>query len=256
VADTKISALGAAAALTGVEPSPVVQAGATVAATATQYSDFAQSKIAAAGGLSAAIAANVLTLSGAAIPNGPHPGFKTGGTRYYGGAPYGSAAGNFAVTANTVYYTPLFLPYAASIDRVLLRTGTTNATGSNALLGIYANLSTGEPGGKLVTINAATVAVTSSSSTNVVVTPDTSPMVLAKGFYWVASVYDAASQMITCSGTEQLANWMFGTTNVAAVFAGTSLVRGYTEASASLPPTATPVAATSGAVPIIGIRLT
>ena len=160
--------------------------------------------------------------------------------RYYPMYPRINFAGNATAVASTIYYTPLFLPAPTTIDRIAMRTGTSNAVASNALMGIYAD-SAGAPGALLFTVNAAAVAVPATATTNIVVTPDAATITLDAGFYWFAIVFDAASQMVGYGSDGSMA-WPFGTTITTAYFSATSQLGSYTEASATLPATATGVA--------------
>lgn len=69
MADTKISALAAAAALDGTEVAPVVQAAATKKSTIAQIRDYIQAAFAAGSGLSVATAGGVTTFSKAVKDN-------------------------------------------------------------------------------------------------------------------------------------------------------------------------------------------
>ncbi len=174
-----------------------------------------------------------------------HPGYKTGGGRYYSPFPrIGTPSATITAAANTIYYTPMFVPKRTTFDRVGLKTGSSNAVAANALLAIYANLASGEPGGKLLTVNASAVAIPGTANTNVSLTPDGGAFTLDAGFHWAAVVLDAGAQMCGAAA-EVLHGYWFGTANTAAWYAATSQVAGFTEAGASLPAAATPTAASS-----------
>lgn len=178
-----------------------------------------------------------------ALPN-PHPGYVAG--RYYANAQRGGAPNAAIATATgTVYYSPLYLSRKMTFDQIAVRTGSANATSGSLFLGIYASTVTGLPGAKLYTVNATSVAIAGTANTLVLAVPDAGTITLSPGLYWVAMLFVFGAPTMTGDNNVSWLHWQYGTTNTSAIFAATSLVLGYTEAGASLPATATPVATTS-----------
>jgi hypothetical protein len=209
-----ISGLPAAGALSAADLTVLVQGGVTVQSTVGAAANFARSFA--------------------------HPGYITGGTTYYPSSPRIGAGIDSTLAANSVNYTMMLIPRTVTIDQFGVRTGSTNATGSNMRMGIY-SASGGKPVNRLVTINAAAAAIPATANTSVVVTPDAGTITLDPGFYFFALIFDATSQIL---GQPQDATNAFylGTQNFpGAPMAGTSQGEGFTEASATLPAVATPV---------------
>src|SRR5579884_4386674 len=109
MADTKISALSAAASLTGAEKIPMVQSGADVAATPEQFGMISV-----------------------------HPGYVA--ARWYSPLFIGIGGGT-ALTTNGVTLIPFIVPKRITISDLAVRI-TTAATGGHIRLGIYNSSST------------------------------------------------------------------------------------------------------------------
>jgi hypothetical protein len=130
------------------------------------------------------------------------------------------ASGAFP-SANTAYYTPLYVPQVAPVRRLFWVNGSTVSESYNVDVGIYSDAG-GKPGTRLVSSGS-----TAQGTASVAQFVDVADIALAPGLYWLA---------ITCSST--LATFFRTTTGTGAL----DTIFGFEEASAlPLPATATPV---------------
>jgi hypothetical protein len=113
----------------------------------------------------------------------PHPAFVTG--RYY--SSYGTAPSTQALTANTLYYVPFFVPETWSTNRIGINVTTAAPSGSLARLGIYNDVD-GVPSGAPL-LDAVT---TTTDSTGVKEVTLATPQLLPAGIYWLAVAVGAA----------------------------------------------------------------
>lgn len=157
MADTKISALSAATALTGAETVPVVQGGATVRTTAYDASLV-----------------------------GGHPGYVTG---LWYTPPHATVLAAVITTIDTLYAVPLQIFRPISIQALGLNC-TTGQAGGAARIGIYSNTS-GRPDA-LLHQGSSTLDLSTSGGKSISVTgsPTYQP-----GWYWLATLFTASSTM-------------------------------------------------------------
>lgn len=87
------------------------------------------------------------------------------------------AAGS-ALTANTSYYTPIYFPNAVTLDRIVVRTGSSFSGTATVRLGIY-NTTSGLP--STVLLDAGTVSATAASTDYSI----TISQAVGIGWYWL-----------------------------------------------------------------------
>jgi hypothetical protein len=106
------------------------------------------------------------------------PFVKRASNIYFASPMQGAVSSN--VVNQTAYYTPIYIDQTTTVDRILVRTGSTFSGTATVRLGIYNNdVSTGQP--STVLLDAGTISATA-ASTNYQITISQS---LSAGFYWV-----------------------------------------------------------------------
>jgi hypothetical protein len=159
--------------------------------------------------------------------------------------PYMTAIASATNPATTTAYVPIFLP-TCSLDRIGMRSGGTVTTSGNTRLGLY-NISatTGKP--STVVFDAGVVNVTA-TNTNYTITISQS---INAGWYYLA--FNTQTGSYTRSGTTDILPY-FGNTQT--TFDSTSAFTYFTESGITGAfATAGTVTETSGAKPLIGVRV-
>jgi len=119
----------------------------------------------------------------------PHPGFTAG--RYYT-AIRGTVSTNVLLVENTIYYDPIYIPMAASFDRLSFTIATGAGAAENEVrTGIYRTATNGQPGARLVD-NGRTVIGTSTGAIDITISQR-----LAPGWYWLAIIPNRATGSAT-----------------------------------------------------------
>ncbi len=192
MADTKISALSAAAALGATDVIPAVQGGlGPFGVTGTQLAEYIRDTIGTAltAGSNVTLTVNDAgdTITVAAAAAAPHPGYIAG--NFY--LPMSSVvSAGTALTANSIRCVPFFLPQPVTITHLGVRI-TTASAGGNLKVALYANnATTGRPTGSALasTGNIATDSVTIISAA----IAETS-VTLQPGVYWMCAWADNAT---------------------------------------------------------------
>jgi hypothetical protein len=108
-----------------------------------------------------------------------HPGFKSG--KYYCHTPFISnyTSSTNVFVADTLIYTPIFVPKRISIDRLGLRVAA-DVAGSSSRMGIYHNSSEGLPGNLLLDVGAINTSTTGFRESSI-------NLNLNIGWYWLAA---------------------------------------------------------------------
>ena len=114
--------------------------------------------------------------------------------RFYG-LPAGSTPGTLLTVTGTLYAYPFFVAGPSTIKTIAIDT-TTGQTGGGAFVGIYADNGAGYPG-TLVTGSNNTVALAATSGAAVQTYTPTTPISLAGGWYWLASIFTASGTFPT-----------------------------------------------------------
>lgn len=74
--------------------------------------------------------------------------------------------GDFALSANTIYYTPMFIPFPITIEKLSTRVSVQSGTGgATARLGLFGLTATGLPGALLVDAGAVAIDSTGTKDT-------------------------------------------------------------------------------------------
>lgn len=227
-----ISGLPAGGAVTAADPFPTDQAGVTVQVPASALATYALAQLGAA-----------------------HPGYVSG--RYYSSSPRIAAGANLSVAAATIYYTPLMIFKAVTIDAFGMRNGSANATAANANMAIYAGTAAGAPGAKLFDV-ATGIVIPGTANTGVIPTIGGGPQLMPIGCYWIAIQYDNTPQVLAAALENSMMGWIGGSTNVpSGFFAASAQIPGFSQALAyasGLPANATPVAYGAGNEPTAVFR--
>jgi len=236
MADTKISALTAAAALSGTEAFPVVQGGVTKKTTPEAIKTFlgtvkgnltATAAPTAADDSAAGYAvgsrwlntvtaemwtARVVTPGGAVWVKedlADHPGYISGNW-YHGNIGMSLAAGS-ALAANAIRSIPFVLKSRVTISQLAARI-TTAAAAGNLQLAIYANNPlTGTPTGPAL----ATTASQSTAATGPFTLPLLANATLEAGVYWLAA--NADNSTVVCqayAAAQVVAGFLVGSPNL------------------------------------------
>lgn len=150
------------------------------------------------------------------------------------------AAAGTSHALGVIKYSPILISRTTTFDRVYVRVGSGHLAAGNHLFGIYnSDPVTGVPTTLRQTINAVALAVATTINTTYTITPDAN-ITLEPGLYWFAVVGTAIAFWV--SATVEVNHMLyFGTTNVAAIWAATSMCTGYSQVGTVLPATATPV---------------
>lgn len=107
-------------------------------------------------------------------------GFKSGASRYYG-SPYSGAVSTGLKTQATVYYSPLLVPNACTINQIaMVVVSAGGSVGSVYRLGLYASDADGEPGALVV--DGGTVDTTTTGTKTATISQAVTP-----GLYWMAA---------------------------------------------------------------------
>jgi hypothetical protein len=143
---------------------------------------------------------------------------------YFASSLVGAASSN--IGNQTTYYTPIYIDQTTTVDRILVRTGSTFSGTATVRLGIYNNdVSTGQP--STVLLDAGTISATA-ASTNYQITISQS---LSTGFYWVAMCQQGTAPTTPA----YFANTPSSTSNNFYIFTstspGSSVISGYTQSS-------------------------
>jgi hypothetical protein len=129
--------------------------------------------------------------------------------RYYPGG-YGTVLGTNALTFNTIYAAPLFVPLGGVINRIVFEVTTAGGAGSVARVGLYAALSKSDiapgrlvvDGGEVVTSGATGVKVATLSNIR-----------LEPGLYWTSYLCGVAAptvRVLGATGATQVFNPILG----------------------------------------------
>jgi hypothetical protein len=153
------------------------------------------------------------------------------------------SAGNAGLTANRLFFVPIYVTRTTSFDRIgITHAATTAGAGSVVRLGIYN--STNDLPSTLV-LDAGTVDLTTAAAyKEVTISPSQS---LSVGVYWLAAV----AQVTSGSPTFGTGNPIMPVPSSTNTFAGSKFEAGV---SGTLPATATPGAATTTQPPVIFLR--
>lgn len=229
-AQTKISALPAASALTGTEQVPVVQSSATKATTPEQQRLFTMSAAASLATIKDTACAGIvagtnvtkaadtsghtctISASGGSGGSGPsvsvHPGYRS--TQWYRMGPYG--IGNTTTSAGGLACEPFRIAEDVTWDAVSFTPNGTVAASPNYInIGVYTN-SAGRPGTKLWETGQTDMGGTV-AGVGVKVTLGT-PRAMTAGIYWTCALTSAAQQMIGTTVDGAL-YWMLGSSDSA-----------------------------------------
>lgn len=232
MADTKISLMTAAGALTGTEVVPILQSAANKRTTAQAIADLSTvtsakldallgstrgltARRGASGWEAIAVGANgtILTSDGtdpswAAPAAGPsyHPGFASG--RYYTKR-LSQGVANATVTANRVYAVPFYAPVATTFTKaaIFVQTGVSSTT---AEVGLYAN-SAGAPGALL-----SHIAQLATTATATLITSTGLTISVPAGWSWLAVAFSGAPSIRSCAATDYMDSSLLGLDSVAA----------------------------------------
>lgn len=181
----------------------------------------------------------------------------TVGGRYYPVIGTAWATGG-APTADTIYYTPMVIRVATSIDRLAIRILTGVAAGEVQLAVYASSTTTGLPTGSTLATSGVQTATAA-----VLIDATVTPVTLQPGIYWFAlqgnsttlrwtAVANTVGTMVAeISGTDT-ASALFTSSGGMAVFVSSSQVYG----SWPTNPTATISGSTSGLAPLGGYRVT
>lgn len=115
-------------------------------------------------------------------------------SRFYG-LPYGSTPGTLLTTTGTLYAYPLFINGMNTLKTIGINT-TTGQTGGGAFIGLYADNGAGYPGKLIANSNNTSALIATSGAAVQNYTPAT-PITLATGVYWLASIFTATSTFPT-----------------------------------------------------------
>lgn len=128
------------------------------------------------------------------------------GSGRYWGTPNANALASFAFSTGELYFTPLWVPVAMTVDRISINVQSGIASGT-VRLGIYSSNANGVPASLL--LDAGTVATTSSG-----VKEATISQALTPGIYWLAAVSQTAGATLYYFPTaNNTVMYPFSTTN-------------------------------------------
>lgn len=110
------------------------------------------------------------------------------GTGRYWGTPNTNALLSFAFSTGEMYFTPLWVPVAMTVDRISINVQSGIASGTHRL-GIYSSNSNGVPSS--LVLDAGTVATTASGVKEITISQALTP-----GVYWLAAVAQTAAATV------------------------------------------------------------
>lgn len=119
-----------------------------------------------------------------------HPGYISG--YYYTPSIGGATLGNAALVANSIYFMPIFIAKAITINRIGIVIQGTGVAGNNIRLGLYSNGSNGLPGTLIV--DAGNIDCSTGGNKEAVINATLQP-----GWYWVAVGTNSAPTVSTFS---------------------------------------------------------
>jgi hypothetical protein len=152
------------------------------------------------------------------------------------------STGNAGVTANRLYYQPIYVPRTVTVDRIAVNhAATTAGAGSVMRLGIYT--STNDLPSTLL-LDAGTVDLTTAAALKTV----TINQQLTAGIYWLAAV----GQITSGSPTFATGNPGMHVPDAGGTFTG---VKFEANVTGSLPATATPGTSNTTQPPLIYLRI-
>ena len=115
---------------------------------------------------------------------------------YQDGGIAGQAHSTMALAASRMYFTPIYVPKAITVDRIGINVSANSGAGEACRLGIYESGADGMPGALL--LDAGEVAVTTNGGKEITI----SQALSADTVYWLALFTNAAASFnITCKGT-------------------------------------------------------
>lgn len=172
---------------------------------------------------------------------------------YYVTNPYGAGNTNMTMTANSMWFCPIFIPNAVTADRISMVVNTVGSAGSVCRLGIYdADATTHGPGALI--LDAGTIATDSGTGMKEI----TISQALTPGVKWLAAVAQTASFVIRRFANGQCIPGIFGQWGASNLVLQTPGSQNWVQTSVSgaLPNPAVPAfEGNTNNQPIIGLRI-